>query len=117
MIYLVLAGLCFGFNLLHYYVGGKQAGAERELQDITAGNWAAAAEFLANLDFVVFMAVALDDGDIYRASAVSVLPACAGAWLGARRSVRENQIQQRLRKKRQRERAAALAAGPPPALP
>ncbi len=117
MIYLALAALCFAFNLAHYYVGGKLADAERALQDVTAAHWAAVAEALANIDSVVFIAVALDDGVIYRAAAVSFLPACAGAWLGERRSVRENQIQQRLRKKRRQEREAALAAGPPSALP
>lgn len=111
---LLMAGLCFAFNLAHYWVGGRLTTAERNLWPVTAGRWAVASEALQWLDFVVFTAVALEAG-VRDAALWCVVPSLAGAYLGEHRAIRQEWIDARIREKKRRlarRMRAALAKAP-----
>jgi predicted lipid-binding transport protein (Tim44 family) len=113
---LVVGGACFGFNLLHYYIGAKVSDAERQLQPRRGSNWSAAAEALQWADFIVFTGLAQTEGIIY-AALICALPSIVGAKLGSYRSIRSNFVLERLAAKGRRERREArrLAKAQPPA--
>jgi len=113
VIFVLLAVLCFGFNVLHYYIGSEQSDAERLLHARHAAWWATAAEALSNIDYVVFTAIALADQSVVRASLVSFIPALIGAHLGEYRSVRKNWVTERTKAA---EKAKRKAAGKPEIL-
>lgn len=113
MTYLLLAGLCFCFSAAGYYIGAQQDDAEKELQDVTAANWAALGDALGSVDYYVFLVLVVLEPDLWWAAALTTAPAsAAGAWVGERWSVRQNWVRNRIRKAKKR---AALAEPAPPA--
>ncbi len=108
MIYALLALLCFAFNWAHFYIGAELSVAEKNLHPIRAAHWAALGDAVAQLDYVIFAAIAIHDQSVWRASAVAFLPSIAGAWIGERQSVRANWVSERV--KRAKRAAAKLTS-------
>lgn len=98
---LLMAGLCFAFNLAHYWVGGRLYAAERALHPRRSARWAVASEALQWLDYVVFAAVAFEAG-VWEAALWCVLPSLVGAYLGEHRAIRKEWVDERIREKKRR---------------
>ena len=111
-LYVGLAALCFGFNYAHYAVGAQLDTAHRQLDVDRAGNWATLAEALSWLDYVIFAALALEDG-IWVAVLATAIPSIIGARAGQRWSTKQDWVSERVKRAK---KAGRLAKKEPTAL-